>query len=81
MNAIWSVRTNEVYSSIEHRKSTSVQSSVDVEKPTIHHGSRDGLTSQINERQLLRKIDFRVVPVLCILYLLAFLDRSVACYI
>ncbi|GJE84711.1 MFS general substrate transporter [Phanerochaete sordida] len=29
----------------------------------------------INERKLLRKIDFRLVPVLCILYLLAFLDR------
>ena len=29
----------------------------------------------INERRLLRKIDFRLVPVLCVLYLLAFLDR------
>ena len=32
----------------------------------------------VNERKLLRKIDFRLVPVLCILYLLAFLDRSAA---
>ncbi|KAJ3490285.1 hypothetical protein NLI96_g1532 [Meripilus lineatus] len=30
---------------------------------------------QVNERRALAKIDFRVVPVLCILYLLAFLDR------
>ena len=29
----------------------------------------------INERSVMRKIDLRVVPVLCILYLLAFLDR------
>ncbi|KIP10635.1 hypothetical protein PHLGIDRAFT_84571 [Phlebiopsis gigantea 11061_1 CR5-6] len=29
----------------------------------------------VDERKLLRKIDFRLVPVLCILYLLAFLDR------
>lgn len=29
----------------------------------------------INERKVMRKIDVRVVPVLCILYLLAFLDR------
>lgn len=31
----------------------------------------------VNERKLLRKIDLRLVPVLCILYLLAFLDRCV----
>lgn len=29
----------------------------------------------VDERKLVRKIDFRLVPVLCILYLLAFLDR------
>ncbi|KAF7795872.1 hypothetical protein EIP86_007039 [Pleurotus ostreatoroseus] len=29
----------------------------------------------VDERKLLRKIDLRLVPVLCILYLLAFLDR------
>ena len=31
----------------------------------------------VDERKLLRKIDLRLVPVLCILYLLAFLDRYV----
>jgi len=31
----------------------------------------------IDEKALLRKIDFRLLPVLCILYLLAFLDRWV----
>lgn len=31
----------------------------------------------INERKVVTKIDIRVVPVLCILYLLAFLDRYV----
>jgi len=29
------------------------------------------------EAKLMRKIDFRVVPCLCVLYLLAFLDRYV----
>ena len=29
----------------------------------------------VDENQLVRKIDLRVVPVLCVLYLLAFLDR------
>lgn len=29
----------------------------------------------VDEKKLLRKIDIRVVPVLCVLYLLAFLDR------
>lgn len=31
--------------------------------------------SHTTEAQLMRKIDFRVIPFLCILYLLAFLDR------
>lgn len=29
----------------------------------------------IDERKVMRKVDIRVVPVLCVLYLLAFLDR------
>ena len=31
--------------------------------------------AHINERKVMNKIDLRVVPVLCLLYLLAFLDR------
>lgn len=31
----------------------------------------------INERKLMAKIDMRLLPVLCVLYLLAFLDRYV----
>ena len=38
-------------------------------------GSVDLKASDVDERKLLRKIDIRLVPVLCILYLLAFLDR------
>lgn len=32
--------------------------------------------TDINEKALLRKVDMRVLPVLTILYLLSFLDRS-----
>lgn len=32
--------------------------------------------SSINERALLRKLDFRLLPAVGILYLLSFLDRS-----
>jgi hypothetical protein len=31
----------------------------------------------VNEREIMMKIDSRVIPVLCILYLLAYLDRCV----
>ncbi|CAL1702171.1 unnamed protein product [Somion occarium] len=56
-------------------KPRSVASFVDIEKPIIEH-SEPGLQSpQVNGRRILRKIDLRVVPVLCVLYLLAFLDR------
>lgn len=30
---------------------------------------------RVNDKALIRKIDIRVVPVLCLLYTLAFLDR------
>ena len=39
----------------------------------------DGITRQFDDgetRKLLRKVDFRVLPLLSFLYLLAFLDRS-----
>ena len=34
------------------------------------------LAEGISERKLMAKIDFRVVPVLTVMYLLAFLDRT-----
>lgn len=38
-------------------------------------GHVDPKDYDVNEKKLMAKIDFKVVPVLCILYLLAFLDR------
>lgn len=32
--------------------------------------------TSINEKSLLRKLDLKLLPPLCILYLLSFLDRS-----
>lgn len=47
----------------------------------IHNGSSSdneelGSAMNINENALLRKIDFRLLPAVGILYLLSFLDRS-----
>ena len=36
---------------------------------------QDGHHPEVSRRRVLNKIDIRVVPVLCALYLLAFLDR------
>jgi len=54
----------------------------DTEKRTAQEQERSALSKhelvnhlEIDERKALAKIDLRVVPVLCILYLLAFLDR------
>ena len=57
--------------------------SVELEKSSesIGHGRDHGFDLQkiqVNERRVLTKIDLRVVPVLCVLYLLAFLDRYVS---
>lgn len=38
--------------------------------------SSDTELSQINEKALIRKIDYRLVPWLALLYLLSFLDRT-----
>ena len=52
--------------------------SVDDEKQVyVEHLDYRARHPAIDERKLMRKIDFRLVPVLCILYLLAFLDRLV----
>jgi hypothetical protein len=42
---------------------------------TIERVSYKVRFAHINERKVMNKIDLRVVPVLCLLYLLAFLDR------
>ncbi|TCD70507.1 hypothetical protein EIP91_003268 [Steccherinum ochraceum] len=46
-----------------------------IEKPSPEHHSDPEAVEQLKEWKVLAKIDYRVVPVLCVLYLLAFLDR------
>ena len=53
-------------------------SSVDVGKYNLEGVDLKTRFPNVNEAKLLRKIDMRVVPVLCIMYLLAFLDRCVS---
>ena len=54
---------------------------VDQEKPYTATDSSDGETvlvecpAHTTEAKILRRIDWHVVPCLCILYLLAFIDR------
>ena len=36
----------------------------------------DGFPADVDEKKLMRKVDFRLIPWLCVLYLLSFLDRS-----
>lgn len=50
-----------------------------IEKPIEDHSHDSDVeltaSGELKEWKVLAKIDYRVVPVLCILYLLAFLDR------
>ncbi|RAO66004.1 uncharacterized protein BHQ10_002016 [Talaromyces amestolkiae] len=51
----------------------------DTEKPStsaIENGIHDPLHSRERENKLLRKMDIRLIPMLALLYLLAFLDRG-----
>lgn len=54
----------------------------DEDKASLHSDDRElevkqssSTTKNVSERQLLRKIDLRIIPVLCVLYVLSFLDR------
>lgn len=51
----------------------------DTEKPSasaIENGTDTPLHSREKENKLLRKLDLRLIPMLALLYLLAFLDRG-----
>lgn len=51
----------------------------DIEKPSataIENGTDTSLHSRERENKLLRKMDIRLIPMLALLYLLAFLDRG-----
>jgi hypothetical protein len=43
---------------------------------SLSESSLEGGQFEINEKALLRKLDYRLLPPLTILYLLSFLDRS-----
>lgn len=50
---------------------------VELDKPTPHQIERPILGELSAEHgKILRKIDYRVIPILAILYLLSFLDRG-----
>jgi hypothetical protein len=54
----------------------------DEKQGQANHQIRDGSSSHelstepaINERKLVLKIDMRILPILCLVYLMAFIDR------
>ena len=49
--------------------------SVSLDKYNLEGGDLRARFRNVNEAAVIRKIDMRVVPVLCVMYLLAFLDR------
>lgn len=48
----------------------------DAHTPDERGSVDEGFPADVDEKKLLRKIDFRLIPWLCVLYLLSFLDRS-----
>lgn len=59
-------------SMLEQRTSTPVESAVDQKPDRVVPAAIDKET----EKRLLRKMDIRLIPMLTLLYLLAFLDRG-----
>lgn len=48
----------------------------DARTPDERGSLNDGWPADVDEKKLMRKIDFYLIPWLCVLYLLSFLDRS-----
>jgi MFS transporter, ACS family, DAL5 transporter family protein len=57
-------------------KSKSISSSLDVEELELEGEEGDFYIDPITEKKLLRKLDLRLIPWLCLLYLISFLDRT-----
>ncbi|KAI0631138.1 MFS general substrate transporter [Trametes polyzona] len=54
-------------------------SSIDEKAPSVDRGivvETECLPPSIEERRLVRKLDWRIMPIACIMYLFAYLDRS-----
>jgi hypothetical protein len=63
--------------SIGERKELHPAANVNLNNVTISTAhSRDAEAVAIHEKSLLRKLDYRLLPPLTLLYLLSFLDRS-----
>ena len=54
---------------------SSVKDSVEERETVAEPRTANATFPEVDESRVVRKIDIRVVPVLCLLYLLAFLDR------
>lgn len=60
--------------STKKRDSAVVDEAVSIDRPQLYRPEVD--VSDIDERKLMRRIDWHVVPWLALLYLLNFLDRG-----
>ena len=60
--------------STKKRDSAVIEEAASIDGPKLYRPDVD--VSSINERKLMRRIDWHVVPWLAVLYLLNFLDRG-----
>ncbi|KAF9644846.1 MFS general substrate transporter [Thelephora ganbajun] len=69
--------SNDCENSIDDSPSnhSSIKDGVEARDTIVHSRTAKEIFPNVDEDKVLRKIDIRVVPVLCLLYLLAFLDR------
>lgn len=64
---------------VDEKHSGSDRNSTDVRDAEIQYAAEEvQCPSHTTERKLMSKVDMRVVPFLCIMYLLAFLGKSTA---
>jgi len=66
----------------QHDASKSEPLHIEQLKITDDEGCTEGTpTDKDAEKRLLRKLDLRIVPILWLMFMLAFLDRTNVCYV
>lgn len=72
----------DTHNSSPYDEKTRVKGADDTIFSTVSHGEvydsidGEGFPADVDEKKLMRKIDFKLIPWLCVLYLMSFLDRS-----
>ena len=63
-------------STLERKLTSDTSAAVELEKKGISVSEELPIYDEAETRRILRKVDYRIVPALAVMYLISFIDRS-----